>query len=148
MTDNFEKAKDKILKEAKANGGITVDHLFDALSATNEDLDEQHQQTLRWHQEVVGMVETHLKEAELRDQRIKTLEECVEEAQSTCADRVRRLIHEEHEVRHTLHLTTEHSPEASFQSKLVWFFATTIGKLLLVVFGIIAGIVLTGTLTK
>ena len=153
MTDNFEKAKDRILKESRSNGGVTVDHLFDALIATNADLDEKleeqrleaiekHKETRAWHDEVVVLVKEHLVEANLRDERLDGLERWREEQATHCEERITRLIVKEHDHRHGEHMDGFHSPDASFQNRLVWFFASTIGKVALVVLGAAGVIVL------
>lgn len=142
MTDHFEQAQQKILREARENGGVTSDHLLDALIATNEDLDDQHAQTKEWHTEISQMVAAHIKEAETRDFRLTKLEAYNEETARTCAERVRALIIEEHDVRHMRHVEECHGDDSTFQTRLVWFFASTIGKVALVVLGIIAGILL------
>lgn len=109
MTDNFERAQQRILKDAKDNGGVTIDHLFDALIATNEDLDLQHAQTQAWHQEVCAIVEEHCVQAEVRDQRLDELEEWRRETQTTCVDRVKALIESEHSDRHGQHMEEMHA---------------------------------------
>jgi hypothetical protein len=142
MTDHFEQAKDKILQESRMNGGVTVDHLFDALIATNADLDEQHQQTLRWHEEVVAMVAAHIDEAKVRDERIAKLEEFAEAGPELVKSYVQGYVDCEHAKRHKEHMDELHSADATFQTRLVWFFASTAGKVVLVAMGIVAGMLL------
>lgn len=153
MTDHFEQAKDEILRQARTNGGVTIDHLFNALIATNEDLDEKlaeqrdiaaakHAETKAWHDEVVTLVKDHLIEANLRDERLDGLERWREEQATHCEERITRLIAREHDHRHGEHMQSYHSADATFQSRLVWFFATTIGKVMLVVLGLVAGMLL------
>lgn len=146
VTDHFEQAKDEILKQAKANGGVTIDHLLDALIATNLDLDEKleaqraeavekHKETKAWHDEVTAMVKEHLVEANLRDERLDGLERWRKEQATHCDERITRLIVKEHDHRHGEHMAGFHSADATFQARLVWFFATTFGKVMLVVLG-------------
>ena len=142
LTDNFEKAKDRILKESRSNGGVTVDHLFDALIATNADLDEQHAETKTWHEKVSSMVAEHIEEAKIRDTRIKVLEATVEAGPELVKSYVQGYVDCEHGKRHQEHMDELHSPDASFQNRLVWFFASTIGKVALVVLGAAGVIVL------
>lgn len=153
MTDHFEQAKDEILRKARANGGVTADHLLEALIATNEDLDEKleaqrmeavakHAETKAWHDEVMVLVKEHLVEANLRDERIDGLERWREEQATHCEERITRLIVKEHDHRHGEHMEGFHSADATFQSRLVWFFASTAGKVALVVLGLLAGMLL------
>lgn len=151
MPDNFEKAKDKILKEARVNGGVTTDHLLDALIATNEDLDQKlalnrkeakakHDETRAWHDEVTGLVEAHIEEAETRDRRLDKLEEWRAVSMTTCEERVRKLAREEHHTYHGEYVAS--LGDRDFQGRLIWFFANTFGKVVLVVIGLVAGILL------
>lgn len=75
MTDEFEKAVQRILKESAANGGPTNEHILSALIATNDDLDAQHAETKAWHEEVTSIVATHIEEANTRDRRLDLLEQ-------------------------------------------------------------------------
>lgn len=124
MTDHFEKAKDRILKEARANGGVTVDHLFDALIATNDDLDEKlseqrreaaekHGETLRWHQDVLELLRVHGVEANVRDERLDVLEMWRTESSLTCVARVKEIAAEVaadlHGPTHERHMLEHHA---------------------------------------
>jgi hypothetical protein len=140
MTDHFEKATQRILREARANGGVTTDHILDALIATNEDLDAQHKETSGWHQTVTEMVEDHIEEAKVRDDRLKKLEDWQHTSMTTCEERVRHLAREEHHAYHGEYVAS--LGDSTFQSRLLWFFATTAGKILLVVIGLVAGMFL------
>jgi hypothetical protein len=115
MTDHFEKAKDKILKEARANGGVTTDHLLDALIATNEDLDLKLEQSrrdaLELHKEATAL---HL---DLCARTVK-LEAAVQDSQDNCRERIEKLIAAEHDARHTEHMASHHGPPQSGISPL------------------------------
>ena len=117
MTDHFEEAKDKILKEARLNGGVTSDHLLDALIATNEDLDEKleaqrleavtkHKETRQWHEDVLFVVEEHVKEAATRDERLDSLEGWRIVTEENCEGRIRQLCAEEHSKVHKAYVDT------------------------------------------
>lgn len=88
------------------------------------------------------MVSDHILEANVRDQRIAKLEECVEAGEERMRDYVRGYVDAEHEARHQRHMAELHSEEDTFRNKLVWFFATAFGKIALIAIGAIVGIVL------
>lgn len=121
MTDHFEKAVQQILKEAKDNGGVTTDHLLNALVATNDDLDAQHDQTKKWHSEVRLLLETHFEEAEVRDERLSKLEAYREDTERNCAARIKQLWKNEHEPLHEAHVKEMHKlDEEAYDIKKVY----------------------------
>jgi|GEM_PF-5413392 len=162
MTDHFERAQQRILKEAKNNGGVTTDHLLDALIATNEDLDDKleaqhqefvnkHEETRLWHESIKELVEEHIKESsELerriaketieRDRRITNLEIEFEDRRHECVPMVQKIAKEMHDQAHADYVAS--LGDSQFQGKLIWFFASTFGKIVLVIVGILAGIML------
>lgn len=142
MTDNFENAKDKILRQARANGGVTTEHLLDAICALADDQDAQHQESMtaiRKNRDVLGV---HIEESKVRDHRLDELEEFAVESRTTCKERIEKLIREEHDARHGDHMTAYHSNEGDFQERMLWFFATATGKIALIIIGAVAAIAL------
>ena len=142
MTDHFEKAKDKILKDARTNGGVTSEHLLDAIGALAEDQDLQHGESMDAIKKNRTMVLEHFVEAKERDDRIAKLEATAEAGPELVKAYVCGYVASEHAERHGEHMDDFHSADADFRSRLVWFFASTFGKVVLVVFGILAGILL------
>ena len=136
VTDHFEKAKDRILKEARANGGVTTDHLLDALIATNEDLDEKleeqvkvakakHNETRTWHEGVTALVEEHIEEAAIRDERIEALER----VSMTCDERVQNYVSNSHKAYHEAYV----AGLKRSRGKVVWLIGGKLGYILIAV---------------
>ena len=92
MTDKFEQALQRILREANADNGVTPSHLLDALIATNEDLDLQHEQTEAWHQEVIARLDIHCAEAAVRDEDIAALQDWRRHTAEHCEARILEII--------------------------------------------------------
>lgn len=127
MADNFEKAKDAILKRTAGNGGPKPLDLLDALQGLADDTDEtavklaikveaQHKESLDAIAEMKGLLETHCEEADVRDQRITAIEAWKVDSETHCAERIKRIIHDEHSVVHAAHLAAEHVQEAPRRS--------------------------------
>jgi hypothetical protein len=131
--DHFEQALEAIARR-RNGGGKTPDDIFDLAVASNRDAEERHEQSVQLYQQLAEEVKTHLVEASVRDERLEALEGWRHEASTTCEDRVVALIEREHEQR---------------QDRLVWFFASTAGKLVLVGLGVAISVgvhvLLTGT---
>ena len=162
MSGPFRKAIDEIAIRAAANGGPTEQDLLEAIIAGHEEaeivaetlrkenkekaeflaaeLRLQHQESLDAITENRLLLKEHLGEALIRDERLAKLEAYKEDTQRTCADRVKAYVDSEHDKRHGAYV--ESLGQSQFQSKLMWFFASTLGKFSLVVLGIIAGILL------
>jgi len=114
------------------NGGPTSVDILTALQATNDDLDIQHKETADWHKEVIMLFTAHCKEAEVRDRRIANLEIKFEDPRYQCRQLVEGIANDSHDT----------LGDEQFQSKLVWFFASTFGKFVLVLAGLLAGMLL------
>jgi hypothetical protein len=162
MTGPFRKAIDEIAIRAAANGGPTEQDLLEAIIAGHEEAEVvaeilrkenkekaeflaaelrlQHQESLSAIDENRVLLKEHIGESLIRDERIAKLEAYKEDTQRTCADRVKAYVDTEHDARHTAYVDS--LEESQFRGKLVWFFATSLGKFALVVLGIIAGILL------
>lgn len=146
MGDHFEQALEAIARR-RNGGGKTPDDIFDLAVASNRDAEERHEQSVQLYQQLAEEVKTHLVEASVRDERLEALEGWRHEASTTCEDRVVALIEREHEQRHSHYVST--LGERDFQDRLVWFFASTAGKLVLVGLGVAISVgvhvLLTGT---
>lgn len=140
MSDHFEHAKDDILMRTEGNGGPTPRDLLLAIEALAQDSDEQHTESMDANATLQELLSTHCTEAELRDERIAVLETWRHDQVTHCEERVRELILQEHHERHNAYVA-EIAP-SDFNSKLLWFFATTTGKLLLIVAGAIVATLL------
>jgi hypothetical protein len=104
MTDRTESVIQNILK--KANGGSkTVNDLFDLILAVNEDQDDAG---MARHTETLELLKSHCAEAARRDSRIEDLEDWREEQARTCTEKLKRLIDEDHTVRHAAHMESQH----------------------------------------
>lgn len=136
MADHFEKAKDEILKRTAGNGGPQPLDILTALGALADDQDEQHAESMEEVRKNRSLLGTHVAEATVRDERITVLEEWRHEQVATCEDRVRRLIKDEHAVRHDAYVAS--LSESGFNNRLMWFFATAIGRVALFVLGALA----------
>ena len=82
----------------------------------------------------------HLDESQARDRRIANLEFIEKDRRKTCLPEVKEIVAEEHAKIHADYIAS--LSDQGFQSRLMWFFATTLGKFALVVLGILAGILL------
>ena len=133
MTDYFEKAKDEILKDARTNGGVTPSHLLDALIATNEDLDVQHEQTIQ-------LLDVAKQERQVLCHKVSDLELWQHDTQTTCAERVKKLISEEHEDRHGKHMEQHHNSDASFQQKFIWWWGSKVSYIVVAVLIVVLNI--------
>ena len=140
MTDNFERAKDEILTESKKNGGVTTDHLLKALIATNADLDSYHELASDRHKALVKKFDAHIVESTVRDQRLDAIEATCKTRTKLCGEDMKAVFENGYRKHHEEYLAS--LGDSTFQSRLVWFFATAVGKSLLVVIGIIAGLLL------
>ena len=151
MTDHFEKAMSDIVINSAKNGGPTNSDILTALQATNNDADEtaavmtakvelQHKETTAWHEEVKTIVEEHIVEAGERDRRITNLELAEEDRRRNCIPTMEGIAKELHAQAHAEYVAS--TGQSDFQSKLMWFFASNLGKFALVVLGIIAGVLI------
>lgn len=147
MADHFEEAMQDILLRTEGNGGPSTRDILMAIQALAKDDDEKHEENMKEVRAAAESAEKtrqalveHIVEADERDRRIGALEVWQDDADENGEDRIRKLIAEEHARRHAEYVAS--MGDATFQNKLVWFFATTVGKFALVVLGIIAGIVL------
>lgn len=139
MTD---KAESKVREWASKRNGDPVD-VHDAIElalAIDDDASARHDQSVDLIRANHELLITHCEEAEVRDRRIKALEDWQQATTAGCEKRVRKLIEEEHGARHTAYLAS--IAEGVYQTRLVVFFATTAGKILLVIAGVIAGMLL------
>lgn len=147
MSDHFEKAKDDILKRTAGNGGPSNLDLLEALQALALDDDEKHEETTSTillvsakTAKVADDLAIHCADAVTYFEKTAALESWRSETGKTCEKRVRTLIKEEHDEHHAAYIAS--LGESDFRGRLVWFFATTLGKFSLVVLGVAAGIVL------
>jgi len=121
MSSRFDKAMQDIAIKSAKNGGATNTDILTALKATNEDLDCQHQESLEAITANRELLEVHLGEALIRDERIAKLEAYREDAQRTCADKVKALIDSEHTERHALHMADMHAlDEEGYDMRKAW----------------------------
>jgi len=127
MADNFEQAKDEILKRTATNGGPKPLDILTALGALAKDTDEtaaklavkveeQHEESLNAIQKQGDLLAHHCREADVRDQRIAAIEAWRVDNEKNCADRIKRLMHDEHSVIHAAHMATEHVVETPRRS--------------------------------
>ena len=86
------------------------------------------------------MVADHIEEAKERDRRITNLELQEADRRTKCEPMVMQIAKELHNKTHAEYVASLR--DSAFQGKLVWFFASTFGKILLVIVGILAGIML------
>ena len=144
MTDHFELAMAEIARKALKNGGVTNEHIIDALRATNDDLDEKtaelakkveqtHVETRKWHESVSNMVHEHIAEDAERDRRIDNLELAEEDRRENCVPLMKSIASEMHQQTHAEYVAS--LGQSKFQQGLVWFFASAFGKLALVLLG-------------
>jgi hypothetical protein len=115
---------DKAEVEAILSGGQPAVNRFvvESVIQLKNGMEQQHE-----------LLADHCVEANVRDERIEVLETWRHEQATTCEARVMKLVNREHDKRHDAYIATL-GPD-QFQSKLVWFAASTSGKLLLVAAG-------------
>jgi len=146
MADHFEKAKDDILRRTAENGGPKPLDLLEALQGLADDMDEKHD-------EVVGIVNKHLKEASVRDSRIQKVEDKIARTEDNCphvienaiSEAVRRSTTEHHET-HAAYVASVAKPrrkddkeskdyrkerEESKQVWLMWMVGSKVGYILM-----------------
>ncbi len=151
MSSHFDRAMAEITKKALKNGGVTNEHIVEAMQATNEDLEEvavtlankvevTHEETRIWHGSVREMVAAHIVEASERDRRITNLELAEEDRRRNCIPAMEGIAKELHAQAHAEYVAS--TGQSDFQSKLMWFLASNLGKFALVVLGIIAGVLI------
>lgn len=117
----------------RSNGDtLTVRDAVELVLAVDED-------SIVRHEETVSVLTGHCKEAVLRDDRISELERW-RESTSYCPERVKKLIIEEHKKAHSEYIAS--LGDSVFQTRLALFFAGALGKIVLVVIGLMAGILL------
>jgi hypothetical protein len=143
MTGPFRKAIDEIAIRAAANGGPTEQDLLEAIIAGHDEAEMvaevlrkenkekaeflaaelrlQHQESLNAIAENRKLLAEHLGEALIRDERIAKLEAYKEDAQRTCADRVKAYVDAEHAERHGQHMEEMHAlDEESYDMRKAW----------------------------
>jgi hypothetical protein len=133
MSDHFEQAKNDILFRTEGNGGPTPRDLLLAIEALAQDSDDQHSESMDANATLQELLARHCIEADVRDERLNVLETWRHEQVTHCEERVKKLIAEEHHSRHNAYVAG--LAPSDFNSKMLWFFATTTGKLLLVAAG-------------
>lgn len=139
--DRFESEVQKFVD--KQNGDdLTPRVVYQMLKAVDGDAVARHAESTERQDAILARLDEHCMEALVRDRRIGLLEDYVEESRRTCAERVKVLINEEHDARHALHMEGFHAADADFRDRLVWFFASSVGKFALVVLGLLAGVLL------
>ena len=117
----------------RCNGNeITVKDAVELVLAVDED-------SVVRHEETVSVLHMHCDEALVRDKRIHELEEW-RKSTVDCPERFKELIVKEHTKAHAEYIAS--LGDSIFQTKLVLFFAGTIGKLVLVMIGLLAGVLL------
>ena len=112
MTDNFEKAKDDILKRTAGNGGPGPMDLLVAMGALAADQDNDHRESMRAMKGIVKRLEVHQVEANVRDQEIADLQDWRRRSAEGCQERieaiVKPLIEASHDIVHQRHLDESH----------------------------------------
>jgi hemerythrin len=115
--DHFEKAKDDILRRTAANGGPKPLDILEALQGLADDMDEKHD-------EVVGIVNKHLKEALVRDDRIGKMEAKIARQEEHCPGVIENAINEavkrsksEHSETHKAYVASMATPRRKDDAK-------------------------------
>lgn len=134
MTDNAEKELRKWAR--KRNGEPISNHdVVELVFAFADDFDAAHSTTLE-------LIDQGKQERTVICRRITDLEQWKTEAQNTCEDRVTRLIQTEHDMRHSAHMQSHHSDDASFQQRFVWWWGGKLSYIALAVIVTLINIVL------
>lgn len=132
MADAFESEVQKFV--SRQNGDELTPHIvYGMLRAVDEDAVRRHEESVERQDKIMDILSRHCEEAVVRDRRISDLEAWRAESQATCSAKVTALIEKEHTERHGKHMESDHGDD--FQSRLVIFFATTIGKFVIFVTG-------------
>ena len=101
MADRFERKMQDIAVRSTKNGGPGIADVLEALVAKAEDDDEQHEESLAALRGNRVMLEQHLREASVRDDRLEAIEEKIAKSEVECPARVKAAIQAEHEKRHS-----------------------------------------------
>jgi hypothetical protein len=108
MADNYERAKDEILKRTAGNGGPSNTDILIAMSALAQDGDDQHQESITESKAIRSLLGAHCEEAGVRDDRIAKLEHWKDDQSKHCVERVKQLIADEHRMVHAAHMDADH----------------------------------------
>lgn len=119
MTDNFEKAKDDILKRTAGNGGPGPMDLLVAMGALAADHDNDHEESMGAMATLIDRLDTHQVEANVRDAEIADIQEWRRRSAEGCQERIEAIVrplidaghervHQHHLDIHQLHLDASH----------------------------------------
>lgn len=144
MADHFERAWQDILLRTEKNGGPTPRDLLLAMKALADDDDEKHEENMaavagaaQLAADAREALDMHCAEAAVYFQETDELIRWRTTAADDCEARMRRVAHEvskaEHERVHNDYVAS--LADQNFNDRLLMFFATTTGKLVLVVLG-------------
>lgn len=107
MADNFERAKDEILRRKAGNGGPDNSDILQAMSALAQDGDDQHAESIAEIKDLRTVLATHFEQAAVRDRRLDRAEAWQRSWEKGCPERMRKAISEamdpllrEHETNH------------------------------------------------
>jgi hypothetical protein len=141
MTDNAER---KVREWAKGRNGdpLTPRDVVDLVFAQADDQESDHHESMMRLDDLETRLVNHFADAVVRDQRIQKLEATAEAGPELVKSYVQGYVDCEHRKRHGKHMEDFHSADATFQNRLVWFFASAAGKVTLVMLGLLAGLLL------
>lgn len=112
LTDNFERAKDDILKRTAGNGGPGPMDLLVAMGALAADHDNDHEESMSALSKLMERLDVHQVEANVRDVEIADIQEWRRRSAEGCQERieaiVKPLIERSHDIVHQRHLDEAH----------------------------------------
>lgn len=119
LTDNFERAKDDILKRTAGNGGPGPMDLLVAMGALAADHDNDHEESMSALSKLMERLDVHQVEANVRDVEIADIQEWRRRSAEGCQERIEAIVkpliekshdavHQRHMDVHQLHLDASH----------------------------------------
>jgi hypothetical protein len=112
VTDNFEKAKDDILKRTASNGGPKPIDLLQAMTGLAQDQDNDHAESMGVLKALADQFTLHQAEANVRDVEIDALQAWRTHSAETCQERIYAIVKpicdELHGSVHQRHLDESH----------------------------------------
>jgi len=132
VTDHAER---EVRKWAlKRNGDpIQNEDIVSLVFAFADDQDADHNQTMR-------LLDVAKQERQVLCHKVSDLELWQHDTQTTCAERVKKLISEEHEDRHGKHMEQHHNSDASFQQKFIWWWGSKVSYIVVAVLIVVLNI--------
>jgi len=119
----------------KRNGDpIRNEDIVSLVFAFADDQDADHEQTME-------LLDIAKQERTVLCHKVTDLELWKKETSDTCVERVKKLIHEEHEQRHGKHMEDDHD-DASFEQRFIWWWGSKLSYIVVAVLIVVLNIII------